>query len=195
MMVIKISLFFLAWFPCIASAQEVLDQDGIIEDSTAGFAIQSNQTLAQTFTVGVTGMLTSVQLQLGRREATDGSYIVDIYPATDGVPSLDPNAVLYSDMLSVDTLPTLEATEPLPWPVTRFELKPVGINVQKGDELAIVVSRKSISGPPWVVWTTGHSELAGKSWVRSRNALDPADRNWKQLSSALSFATFVTPGP
>jgi hypothetical protein len=185
-----------------AKGEVVLDQQmGWVSTNHSGAAaINSEYTIAQTFTVGVTGTLSRIDLPLWRSQGLTGELKFQLLPVTAGRPdafALHPQVEIDID---VATLPEDGAAGLPPVPsVTSFDLSAYGIPVQPGDQWAIYLSREEAtnSGPPWVTWTIGKPDAgyaAGGSFLRNvpDEGLPDGPDGWEDWSHMdMMFSTFV----
>ncbi|HVU87113.1 MAG TPA: PEP-CTERM sorting domain-containing protein [Pirellulales bacterium] len=153
-----------------------------------GAAFYSGQSLAQTFTVGQTGILDRVEVTVSRTPTTNKPLVVEIHGTFNGAPSL---GVLASYSLDAASLPTTLYT-------TTFTGKDLGaqaFHVFAGEQLAIVLSSQTGNYPDWYLWTTSDSAATppapqypgGMSWASSSFN----QWGWSAAQDA-GFRTFVS---
>lgn len=100
--------------------------------------------LAQTFTVGLTGTLDRLELQLSRSSATLPDISVDLRLVdVAGVPVFDDGSVLLSTLVPGVSVP--DSGDPGPLPYLSVSLGP-GLPVVAGERLAIVLSVREPGG-------------------------------------------------
>ena len=163
------------------TAQAVLDQS----DAVYSVGISSGFTLGQTFTAGITGTLSSVELNIS--SIYGGAIDLLIATTADGVPA---STILGQSIVN----PGVEFTE---W--ISFNFSP-GISIYAGEMLAIEVL-PPVSGfsPQWNGDLAG-TYSGGLAYIDEDFAGTP---NWKPLNATygspfptdLSFQTFVIPSP
>ncbi len=144
--------------------------------------------VAQTFTVGVTGALQAVSIDLAT-VAYEGWMRVWLLGVTDGVPN---ETAYWSWSLSRADLQTMTAN-PL-----SFKIPMPGVYVRTGEQYAIVVNYTSYEpdNPPISVWSgaTGNLYTGGAAFISNPDGHGP---NWQPLSDPsidLHFRTFVVTG-
>ncbi|MEM6854655.1 MAG: PEP-CTERM sorting domain-containing protein [Planctomycetota bacterium] len=118
-----------------ASAQLVVDQaaDAGLAGSTGGSNVSNEQATLQTFTVGVAGLLSTVEVQAQRGgSAPSDDLVMTIYGTVGGEPDLGQN--LGSVGVPPSSVPTLDFFNPTFVP---FDVSGLGIDVVPGDVLAI----------------------------------------------------------
>lgn len=140
-----------------SSAQDIVIDQQVIESL---LGTQTSGTLAQTFTVGVSGELDSVELLL----RSDGSRTFDIRPTdATGIPSTDDESALFSTVLPGSS------DQPFTYVV---DVSAAAIHVNQGDVLAIVLSPADAS-TGIVRWASGSSTAnpyaGGQGFTRNQN--------------------------
>jgi hypothetical protein len=186
----------------VASADPVrLDQSAwtFVSCTGCGDAVVAEQSVAQTFTAGLDGRLTNVNLGIYRSTAaTATDVVVNLLPVQHGgLTTFDlsgARAAFSVPISSVPICPNLCASLPsvsvsLPSPLA----------VAANDSLAIVLSRSGGSSfPDWVIWTyasepgEGIDYSGGQGYYQS-----PSGANWVPEAQDHRFQTFVdtTPEP
>ena len=111
------AVFVLVWAEVSEPAAAVLlDQsfDASAEGGTAGHAIDDTQEVGQTFTVGITGRLVRIELQIWNSFAS-GDLLFDIRSTTpEGSPIEDDADTLASGSIPRLTVPPFTFMGPLP---------------------------------------------------------------------------------
>jgi hypothetical protein len=142
--------------------------------------------LAQTFTVGVTGVLTQVDVEI-RRDAGIPDLLLDIRPTIEGVPVASDADALASFVIPSAGVPTDAA-------FLSTDLSAAQIAVSLGDVLAIVLRAPGPGGPLNYSWQGSISPpLYGSGSGFFRGGGSPV---WFPASSGptdFSFQTFVEP--
>ncbi|MEO1497353.1 MAG: hypothetical protein AAFV43_09400 [Planctomycetota bacterium] len=167
---------------CVATlgAAPQLDQANEIVSSVGGRTVYAGNSPGQSFTAGLDGLLTQVDVML-RRDAGDiGSLALEVWPMVAGAPA--GQSPLYSAPI-----------DPADVPTGSFGYVPVdvsagGIGVNYGDELTIAVS--------------GSADLSGDNAAWNRGNFDyPAGRRWDRFGAwetdgdtfDYGFRTYVDP--
>jgi hypothetical protein len=165
-----ISLALLA--PVSSQADPILDQEydpgaisaaaGIFGPTPPNFS-GIYQDVAQTFTVGLTGQLTSVEFLLSSIGTPPGDLILDIRGTTGGVPNENDASVLGSSVLTATVLGS-------PAAFVSFDLTASNIQVTTGQVLAIVLrSRDSTLGDDYRAnGDEGGTYAGGAGYLRSQ---------------------------
>ena len=175
-------------------ATPILDQsfDAVAAGSSGGLNIQSDQQVAQTFTVGISGKLAGLDLQVRTSNASPptGDLLVDIRPTTSGVPVED-DALAFANV----TIPAADV--PIFSPITdefvSVDLSPFSIFVTPSDVLAIVL-RYFDSGS--YVWLDQIEDL-GDTYANGAGYARRFSPTWGRLQpeSDFGFQTTVVPEP
>ena len=161
----------------------ILDQSFI----TGVGSVSGNAPFSQTFTVGIAGTLSSVEVSIfGVQDMT-----VDIRPTTSlGVPSVSDDP---ADQLGRVTVPTRPS---FPFLVS-VDLSPFEIAVRQGDVLAIVLQSDGVQN--WRSAVDGDATYAGgEGFLKSGTEWKPAGQTFigSPFSSLdFDFQTFVAPIP
>jgi hypothetical protein len=136
----------LAFIPRVANATEQIDQQFLASTSPVAqtYAISNNQSWGQTFTVGMNGYLTRIDLQMTHNAGTFLPLNIEIRKS-GAQPDLSPTGLLYSA-----SVPVSSVNGPLNSFTTTIDLLagngsfPVAV----GDKLAILGS----TGGDWYNW-------------------------------------------
>ncbi len=121
----------ITWFPRAAAAAPILDQGTIMGVQNA-FIVSVDQNLAQTFTVGISGILSEFAIDIGDREI-GGSPLV--WSIRRGLFS----GTLATGVLTHDDVPFKDSFTPEgPFPpvdLTHVDVRIIGLRVSKGEQL------------------------------------------------------------
>ncbi|HSK08571.1 MAG TPA: hypothetical protein VK911_03280 [Vicinamibacterales bacterium] len=180
-----------------AEAIPILDQSawGFVSPGV-GMAITGEQSVAQTFTVGVEGLLARLDLGIWRSTLTTATdVLLDIVPAEGGLRDFDFTGSLASAVINVSAIPVCpDWCQSLP---SLSVSLPVPVPVSVGDQLAIVLRRPGgTTYPDWVLWSPA-------SWPESGVPYEGGQSHWHgrvvaSIWTALPsndnrFQTFVSP--
>jgi hypothetical protein len=172
---VRNALLLACLFGCVhadvVSATPILDQS--LDQN--GSNLFQNNSFAQTFTVGITGILTSVEVELQDFSVAPPSLTIAITNTVLGAPAFPP-LVLGSTALATSGLTTAE---------TWVAGTGLSIPVTAGDLLAIVITLSNKTG-----WVNGPDVYAGGM---AFNAFGGAWLSFDNIDR--SFRTFVEPAP
>jgi hypothetical protein len=158
--------------PAPSRAAAILDQSfdpgtpsafAAVFGPTSGFGAIF-QDVAQTFTVGVSGQLTQIDILMTTRGTPPGDLILDVRSTTAGVPNEDDGSVLGSIVVPAATLP--------PASFVSFDLSGAGIQLAAGDVVAFVLrSRDSTLGDDyWIGGGDPGGYAAGDAFLRQNGS-------------------------
>lgn len=190
----KISILGLLGFwlglPGVLLAAPVLDQFMPWEPAgtNSDLAVISASRLAQTFTAGLSGKLTQVDLVVMKSPGLTGTMTFSLRPTTAGIP--DATTALLQFEIDLATLPD-SLTAGVPRPATSFAVSQFDVHVAAGQQYAITLERDAPASPPWALWREGRPEnfyAGGQEFYRGS-----VDAPWTLLSASrdLTFATYV----
>lgn len=183
-----------------SEAAPILDQ--MVETTPtleSGFALDIDK--AQTFTVGLAGYLTRVDVKLHTSRAPTENVFFDIRTTTGGVPTeLDAGAnILFSTVIPKDTVPVLSLFNNVPW--TTVNLGASSFLVASGDVLTISLRTNEpiIVGPfpltnYWAAGSNAGVYPSGANYYRITDLASPGYQpSWKSTSPDhdLFFRTYV----
>jgi hypothetical protein len=148
---------------------------------------------AQTFTVGLSGVLSSIHVKVQRNYGYD--LVVDVRNTIGGVPTEANGDVLAATTISASSLPLGTPT----W--VEFDTASARINVAVGDVVAIVLRVPDCAQPASYFWLCGGSDPypGGQRWGRSPTwAGGVLGETWNGTYAAfattdMDFRTFVDP--
>ena len=132
-------MMFCLFASTIANAAMVVDQSNLTAEYTGGPAIGAGA--AQTFTVGVTGILSGVDLQLDRFNPTGSETSIEV-SVMSTTPTGVPLADLYTTTIDYAEIPDVPFSS-TSIPLVNVDLSTAGLNVNSGDVLAIALSGPS----------------------------------------------------
>jgi hypothetical protein len=168
----------------------MLDQSNITYlsfggDGAPGSAVTPGQSVAQIFTAGISGLLTSVDLGIYREAGAIGDVTLDILPFSV-FPAFDLSPSLFSMTIPLDGIPLLTTT------LTSVDVSGANLLVSAGDQLAVVLRRSAGSfTSPWVVWQDSDPTSpypGGGAFVHH-----PGFAQWLSVSGDYRFQTWVNP--
>jgi hypothetical protein len=176
-----------------AAGGQVLDQAHTPQRYLFGAAVEYSLRRAQTFTVGQSGILDRVELQVWQEGNPTAPLVVEIRKtlADSGAPDPSAGALL----ASVSMAASLFSTDPYPSTYTGVDLNAQSFAVSAGDVLAIVAT-STIAYPQWYLWTTSDSAATPPAPQYSGGMAFyayPASAPWSASASRDSgFRTYVT---
>ena len=162
-------------------AQEVLDQ-AYYPTNFDTFAVSFGASHGQSFTVGVTGSLTRVEVLIGRNESVTNAEVEWILRKTiAGVPAAGKSGVLACGTVPYGSLS-------VGYTFVSCLIRPGTVRVKPGDVLAITLSCERLFTWPGS-WSVSYAR--GSHQV---SAFPPS--KWQEdTTTDLTFKTYVTPPP
>jgi hypothetical protein len=172
---------FIVWtvflLPGFALAAEVLDQQNVFESSIADSPSDA-QEFAQTFTVGVDGTLSRIEVFLTKTNPFN-NVIMSVYSTSDGVP----NAVVATASLPPAAVPSLQN-------FVSFDVSSFLVAVSSSDVLAFALKKDGFDGGPYIMpFMLNNSYPAGSSYRRTLS--DPPGPWVIQDNRDYGFKTYV----
>jgi hypothetical protein len=161
-------------------AAPILDQQYIAVGSAGGIIVSSTQSVAQTFTVGFDGVLTSVEMQLARNRTAPADPIsLAIVNAPGGTPAW--SEVLASALIDSSQIGTSYA-------FVSADLSAAMLNVVAGQRLGIYLTTQAVASgggiSPYAWLSDQPNPYAGGSSFINHNLSGIRD---------MGFRTFVDP--
>ncbi len=170
-----------SWSTGVVHAASQLDQE--FDSGTIGPIVGGGADAAQTFTVGLDGLLTEVQVRAGR--IGGAPLLVDVRRTTGGAPIEDD-----SDTLASVTVPAADVSVNVsgsPPPFLSIDVSGFGVSVSAGQVLAIVL-RQPVAGGFYALGAgIGNPYGAGDGYTRFESP------SWFNGGYDLDFRTFVDP--
>jgi hypothetical protein len=127
---------------------------GVDQQYTAtqnSLAITAGNGIGQTFTVGVTGQLIGMDLELGRQAAVTQPLEVELRTMTGSLPDVSAQGLLYSTSVSASTVPVQD------YPTTftlSLDLSSAALHVTPGEQLALLLTTTDNA---WYNWAADDS--------------------------------------
>lgn len=171
-----------------AHAGGVLDQSNVVSSFIFDAAVVDQVSRGQTFTVGLAGELSQVNLEIYKSTNTVVDPTFEILGTTGGVP--DDTKVLYQATIPLSDIPTFDTPPTGAVPMTSVDVSSAGIVVTPGEVLALTLSRNGPGGPPWLLWRQGIGGYAGGN---SYDSIPPGSPWTVDGSYEGGFQTFVSP--
>jgi hypothetical protein len=168
----------------IAQATPVIDQEFNPPGNFGALAVANDRTQIQTFTVGITGTLTSIEVLVSKQPRTVEDLVLSLWSTNAaGLPQTE---------LAADSL---AATDPAFAPpfvdaLVPFDLVAAAVPVTAGELLAIELNSNASNNPPLFderyLWKIGGQYDRGAAYTQIGTAIFPQ-------TDDLHFITFVNP--
>jgi hypothetical protein len=170
----------------IAQATPVIDQEFNPPGNFGALAVANDRTQIQTFTVGITGTLASIEVLVSKQPRTVEDLVLSLWSTNAaGLPQTE---------LAADSL---AATDPAFAPpfvdaLVPFDLTAAAVPVTAGELLAIELNSNASNNPPLFderyLWKIGGQYDRGAAYTQIGTAIF-------QQTEDLHFVDFVNPAP
>jgi hypothetical protein len=166
----------------------VLDQSHIITQSVGGLITVGDFTPGQTFTVGAAGLLSQIDLQIGRDAGALDNLSLEIWPTSSGSPT--GSSPLFSASIPASSVPVAGPSTTLPF--TSVNLASGNLAVAPGQTYAAVLRGVPDFDEPHAFWNWGNPGYSLGTPVSTAFG-----HPWEVESSQYDFGfrTWVTPPP
>jgi hypothetical protein len=173
------------WLLLVGQAQAIpiVDQEHAPPGNFPALAVANDRTQIQTFTVGVTGVLTRIDVQVRRSPQTVEDLVLSLWSTdVEGLPE---------NLLATVSLPASATTQDIPAPFVPFDLGAASVAVSAGDVLAIELDSNAANVPPFFQeryeWEFGGQYGGGTAYTRIGPVL-------LELGEDFHFRTYVDTG-
>lgn len=174
-------------FATAGQAAPMLDQeyDAFAAGADSAVLLNSNFAHAQSFTVGIAGQLTSMELQIRQTNLDPpvSDLTFEILPIMGGIPG---GAALASGSIAQATVPELDFSD---GSFVSVDLSSFNIFVGVGEVLAIALEYLDSGSYNWLSTPVGNFYGAGSQFV----SLPPGPFDVELVNGDLGFRTFVDP--
>jgi hypothetical protein len=160
-----------------AFGSQLLDQENVVISSIAETPSDA-QEIGQTFTVGISGPLAWIEVQLGRFQFTSGNAVLTVYNTLNGLP----NAPLGTAEVSSSMIPTSPD-------FIIFNLQSQGITAEVGDVLAFGI--KNLGSGPFILPYENPSSYDGGRGLRRTLSVPPGPWQGFAPGRDFGFRTYV----
>src|SRR3954465_1275360 len=150
-------LLCLLLFAAAAASAPALDQEHAPIGNFGALAVASDRTVIQTFTVGIAGALSRIDVQVARQPLTAANLDLSLW-STDA-------AGLPKDLLATASVPPAAMGPPFLFPFVSLDLGS-GVPVAEGDVLAIALDSKEPNDLPPPSPSTRYLWQYGGQYVR-----------------------------
>ena len=185
-------------FVCLALASvantvdaEILDQAATLRPTTSGWSISDRN--AQTVTVGNSGQLSRIELQIFQSDArASGDLYVELFGVNpDGSPDTT-SAMIDRVLLLNSQIPLRNDIDNGDIVLTSADFMPNNLLFDAGDQFAIVLNRtdqSSTGAPPWMIWS-GPSQVFPSDYAGGSFYLNTSN-GWEQRVGDHGVRTFM----
>lgn len=184
---LSVGFIFTLMGNCLAAP--LVDASNDVGGSSAALSLRPSNFWAQTFTVSTDGLLSQIDVQVGKFPGATGDVRFEIRPLVDGIPTDDYNrSLLFKSSISIDDIPVINSLSDPPAFVS-VDVSDAGIHAKPGDQFAITMLRSG--GSPVVAWrSTPNTYSGGHGFFRSL-----LNAPWSNTVEDLGFQTWIDPTP
>lgn len=196
----RLLFLFLVWVAVSVQAVAVpmIDQSHVTTQSVGGLVLYSNTIRAQTFTTGKAGLLSQIDLQIGRDTGDIGNLTLDLLPVSGGVPMQ--TTPLFSIPIDTQALPFGGPSASLAY--TPIDVSSGGLTVSPGEQYAIALRSDATLNGPNSVWNWGFpgydggdpfGSAFGRPYEATSSDFDMGFRTWIDQDSLGLSSLQLTP--
>jgi PEP-CTERM motif len=169
----------------IAQATPVVDQQFTPSGSVARLAVANDRTQIQTFTVGITGTLTDIDVRVSKGSQTVADLMLSLWSTNA--------AGLPQTQLAADSVASTDPAFAPPGSVALvpFDLTAAAVPVAAGEFLAIELNSNASNNPPFdqrYEWEIGGEYNRGAAYTQIGTTIFPQTDDFH-------FVDFVNPAP
>lgn len=180
------ALLFAAMQVSVAWGAPAVDQSHVISQSVGGLIIGEDITPAQVFTVGAAGVLSQVDIQIGRDSGNIGALSLEIWPTSAGAPS--GASPLFTLPINPSDVTIGSPSASLPY--LEVDVSVGALMVSPGEQYAVAISGTAQSGAPNAFWNRGNPGYLqggnffgfGSGWQSLSGEFDFGFRTWVDSS-------------
>ncbi|MCA9101262.1 MAG: PEP-CTERM sorting domain-containing protein [Planctomycetales bacterium] len=172
--------------PCAALPQ--IDVSNDVGGSSADITLMRNNFWAQSFTVTADGLLTQVDVQIGKYAGAERDVQFELHRLVGGAPTMNESDAILISSIPIDSIPLIESLADPP-PFVSVDVSAAGIHAQPGDQYAFALIRGGTG--PAVVWRSEPNSYAdGSGFYRSL-----LNQPWTPSVEEFGFQTWVDATP
>ena len=170
-------------------AVATLDASNDVGGSSTARELKSNNFWAQSFTVSTDGLLSKIDVQLGKFPGATGDVEFAIRPLVGGLPTINDRERLFVSTIDVNDIPVINSLADPP-PFVSVDVTGAGIHAQPGDVYAISMRRGGVVTPTSAWHSKPNSYADGTGFFRSLLNVP-----WSPNVDDLGFQTWIDPEP
>ncbi len=170
------------------SATPVLDASNDAGPNSSALTLAPSNFRAQSFTVNTDGLLTTVDVQVGKFAGATGDVRFELRPLVGGTPTTNDEGILFLSSIPIASIPVINSLADPP-PYVRVDVSGAGIHAKPGDTYAISLRRSSSS--PNAAWRTKPNNYSGGNGFFRSLLSSP----WSATTDDYGFQTWIDPTP
>jgi hypothetical protein len=169
-------------------ATPTLDANNNAGPNSSALTVAPSNFRAQSFSVNSDGLLTTVDVQVGKAAGATGDVTLELRPLVSGTPTTTDDGILYFTTIPIASIPVINSLADPP-PYVSVDVTGAGLHVKPGDKYAISLRRSGSS--PNASWRTKPNNYAGgNGFFRSL-----LTSSWSATTDDYGFQTWIDPTP
>lgn len=169
-------------------AAPTLDASNNAGASSAALTLAPSNFRAQSFTVGVDGLLTTVDVQVGKFAGAATDVRFELRPIVSGFPTREEEGILFQTMIPISSIPVINSLADPP-PFVSVDVSSAGLHAKPGEQYAISLRRSGSS--PNAAWRSKPNSYSGGTGFFRSLLTSP----WSTTSEDYGFQTWIDPAP
>jgi hypothetical protein len=169
-------------------ATPTLDATNNAGPNSSALTLAPNNFRAQSFTVNTDGLLTTVDVQVGRFAGAAGDVRFELRPLIGGSPTTDDEGIRFLSTIPIASIPVITSLADPP-PYVSVDVSSAGIHAKPGDQYVISLRRSGTS--PNAAWRTKPNNYAGGNGFFRSLLTSP----WSATTDDYGFQTWIDPTP
>ena len=171
---------------CRSPAAPTLDASNNAGPSSAALTLAPSNFRAQSFTVTNDGLLTQVDVQVGKFAGATSDVTFELRPIVSTLPGNDDRSIIYKTGININDIPVINSLADPP-PYVSVDVTAAGIHAKPGEKYAISMRRSGSS--PNAAWRAKPNNYSGGNGF-FRSLLSSA---WSPTTDDYGFQTWVDP--
>lgn len=170
------------------SATPILDARNDVAGGAGAKDLRPNNFWAQSYTATADGLLTRVDVQVGKVAGATGDVRFELRPLVGGLPTADERGLLFASSIPINDIPVISSLADPP-PYVSVDVTAAGIHARPGEQF--VISLRRSGGTPAAQWRTRPGSYAsGTGFFRSLLNVP-----WSASTEEFGFQTWIDDEP
>jgi hypothetical protein len=166
----------------------MIDASNDVGGGSAALEIRPNNFRAQSFTATSGGLLSRVDVQVGKFAGATGDVRFELRPLVGGFPTTDDRGMLFMSTININDIPVINSLADPP-PFVSVDVTSAGIHAQPGEQFAISLRRSG--GSPAAAWRSRPNSYAGGAGFFRSLLTSP----WSNSAEEYGFQSWIDPTP
>lgn len=169
-------------------AVPTLDASNNAGPNSSALTLAPSNFRAQSFTVNTDGLLTTVDVQVGKFAGATGDVRFELRPLVGGTPTTDDDGILFLSSIPIGNIPVINSLADPP-PYVSVDVSGAGIHAKPGEKYAISLRRGGSS--PNAAWRANPNNYSGGNGFFRSLLSSP----WSATTDDYGFQTWIDPTP